>query len=97
MSDAYAKAMIERMAERKNGIRELREEITTLYEEVAKITKERDTAIGALRQLRPDKITGPFICGYSGGDEFMPERINICPQYGSDIVMMYDRRNQNNA
>jgi len=39
MSDAYAKAMIERMAERKNGIKELREEITSLRDVLREIER----------------------------------------------------------
>lgn len=58
----------------------------TLYEE-----NKRLKAI--ISSLVPDKLAGPFICGASSvqSNDGLAERYHICPAYGSDVVAIYKR------
>lgn len=44
-----------------------------------------------------DRLSVPFICGVGGKiqDDHLPERIMVCPAYGSDIVVMFKRVSKN--
>jgi hypothetical protein len=46
-----------------------------------------------LRHTYPEKSGAFFICGASPiGDDGLPDRVHICPSYGSDVVAIYERR-----
>jgi hypothetical protein len=66
-------------------------EDTRTYEELQK-SNERLTEI--LRHLIPDRLPGVFfICGHVGPYDRngLPERVMLCPSYGSDVVEIYER------
>ena len=46
-----------------------------------------------LKTNYPDKTGYYFICGEGGSkdDNGLPERLHICPAYGADWVMLYQR------
>jgi hypothetical protein len=46
-----------------------------------------------LKTSYPDKSGSYFICGEGGvkDDNGLPERLHVCPAYGSDWMMLYTR------
>ena len=61
------------------------------YEELLQ-SNERLTNI--LRHLLPDRLSGVyFICGEAGSHDRngLPDRILVCPAYGSDDMEVYEK------
>ena len=61
------------------------------YEELA---RDNERLQNIVRHLIPDKLPGMyFICGESAPHDRngLPERIMVCPAYGSDVVQIYER------
>lgn len=53
-----------------------------------------EAAIKILGHVFPENSGRYFICGEGGQKDEMglPDRIHICPEYGSEIVVIYEKR-----
>ena len=63
-------------------------------EEALQILKDEYEKLQLIvRHLIPDKTGFPFICGHGGEKDIngMPERLWVCPSYGSDAMVVYKR------
>lgn len=58
---------------------------------IEELAEENQKLKKILANLLPDKSGHYFICGESGDKDAngLPERIMVCPIYGSDLVQMY--------
>jgi hypothetical protein len=82
----------------------LEDEVTRLLQliqeqdtEIERLKAKCDEQATVLRRLLPDQFGGGiyFICG-EGGDKDqngLPDRIHVCPAYGADWSMIYERMN----
>lgn len=65
----------------------------TTMTEIEKLKKENETLKKVLRHVFPEISDYYFICGEGGKKDFhgLPERIVVCPKYGSEVIVTYRR------
>ena len=58
-------------------------------------TEKADRLENILRHIMAEHSGAFFICGFGGGKDpsGLPDHIYICPQYGSDVLVRYDKEN----
>ena len=73
------------------------QEIIRLNDELARLREQRDKFAAILAKMQG--IYYPFICGESGhkGTDGLPEKITVCPAYGSDITAIYVKQGKSRA
>lgn len=69
----------------------MQKHIQYLKSEVDRLTIKCDKQAAILQHAYPEKSGRFFICGAGGklDKNHLPERIAICPAYGSDVTEIY--------
>ena len=75
----------------------LQQEIVRLNDELARLRAQRDKYADILRKMQG--VYYPFICAESGskGKDGLPEKVIVCPAYGSEITAIYVKQGKGTA
>ena len=93
MSDDLVKRLVDWSEYDEGKINDIRQEAAERIELLSRKLKLLEKTDMYLKTNYPDKTGYYFICGEDGSkdDNGLPERLHVCPAYGVDWMMLYQR------